>query len=304
MSNNELKFHAEVKWSNRPTQFARSCLQLIKSESRVLIFVWALLAAYLIASDLHPDIYRLALLLSSGYLLSLGIYVLNGVMDLEEDRINSPDRPLASGAVRIEYAKIFLVLSISSSFLIGLFISLTTVALYGIVVFLGISYSIPRINAKKRFPHKMVVAASGSAVFSLTGGVAAQNLNPTIFFAAVSFALFAMVTLLLGDIADLRGDKSAGVRSLPLVIGPKKSVWFIIAIPMILCALGVMLFRFVNLNILFLLLLVALSTYSSLTTKTLLGNYDDIKVCRKVKSRMRIIHFILQFAFIVGLIAL
>ena len=287
-----------------PVRLARAFILLVVSESRVLIFVWALTASYLIASGLRPQIYELILLLSSGYFLSLGVYILNALADLEEDKINSPSRPLASGAISKSDAKVLIVLLLASAFAIGFFISFATLALFVVTTFLGVTYSIPRIQAKKRFPHKMIVASCGSAVFSLAGGAAAQNLNSTIFFAAVSFALFAMVTLLLGDIADFRGDSTAGVRSLPIVIGPEKAVWIAALFPLVLCTFGLVLFRSVNLNVIFPIVLISISSYSALTIGDLLHKYNDASAIRRVKTRMRLVHFALQLSFILGLLTI
>ena len=60
----------------------RSIGILARSEIRVLIFVWALIVAYVIGSDLRPVFSRLILLAFSGYLLSFGVYVLNSLSDL------------------------------------------------------------------------------------------------------------------------------------------------------------------------------------------------------------------------------
>ena len=283
--------------------FARSCLLMARSEVRVTIFVWALITSYLIASNLRPATFTMVLLVSSGYLLSLGVYIANALGDLEEDRINSPSRPLPSGAVGSHEAILFSILLLSSSLSIASFISLPTLALYTVCIFLGIAYSTPRIQAKRVFQFKIIIPVAGSAIFSLAGGSAAQSMNPVIFFAAIAFALFALVTLLLGDIADVRGDRLAGVRSLPIVIGAKNSVKFVTIIPAILCILGILAYQFVNMNVLFLILIIAISAYSSLSVGALLGSYGDRKSLRRVKSRMRVVHFILQIAFIVGVIA-
>ncbi len=302
-----LRGHGSTSKSSRRvsiSNFAESFSRLVVSETRVLIFVWALFAAYLIASDLHPNFSTLALLLPSGYLLTLGIYVLNDLMDVEEDTINSPSRPLASGLVSRKDATHVFLLCIGSSLIMSYIVSLATFALFAISFFLGISYSLPRVQAKKRFPHKLIVAACGAAIASLTGGVAAENLNVTIFFAAIAFALFALVTLLLGDIADMRGDTALQVKSFPVVVGVKRTIVFVTAIPLSLSGLGVFLFRFTDLNAMFPLLLIALSCYSSITITGLISHDDDPGICRKVKSRMRIMHFVLQLAFIIGLIPL
>lgn len=274
------------------------------SEWRVTLYTWALLVSYLIATDLKPVISTIVLLAISGYFLTLGIYVLNALTDIQEDRINSKDRPLPSGKVTEKEGMSILFFSFLLAFSLVLFLGLPTIALYCVALFLGLAYSFPRIRAKEHFPYKLVVGGTGAAVWSLTGGVTAQVLSPVIFFAAVAFALSCLVTILLGDIADLRGDAARGIRSLPSVIGPRKSVWVAMTIPAIIGTLVVALFHFLQLNIIFTIIIISLSCYSSFAIGSLLQEYDDTSACRRVKTKQRIIIPALQLAFLLGLIAI
>ncbi|MGI0079468.1 MAG: UbiA prenyltransferase family protein [Nitrososphaerales archaeon] len=285
-------------------KLARAFYHLTLSESRVTIFVSALLTSYLIASDLHPNLFTVTVLGVSGYLLTLSIYVLNALMDIKADMINSPSRPIASGLVSVTDAKAVFLISAGSSIVLSLLISFPTAALFLISLFLGVSYSMPRVHAKKRLTGKLVVTSCGAALCSLTGGVAAEDLNATVFFVAVAFALFALVTLLLGDIADMTGDVALHVSSLPAAIGPRRTIAFIISLPLVLSALGVFLLRFTNFNPIFPILLIGVSGYSSLSITRLLRDYQDPRSCRKVKSRMRLMHFVLQLTFLFGLLSL
>jgi geranylgeranylglycerol-phosphate geranylgeranyltransferase len=268
-----------------------------------VLFVWALTVAYLIASGLHPR-FALVLLVPSGYLLCLGIYILNDIMDLGEDKINSESRPIAAGVVKKREAWGAVIVSVALALIGSFFVNLPTFGLFAIAFFLGLAYSWPRIHAKKRFPFKLIVAASGAAIASLTGGIAAENLNAIIFFAGVAFALFALVTLLLGDIADMRGDYALRVKSFPIIFGARRAVIVVATLPIILSVLGIAVYRYTNLNLIFPLLLVGVSCYSSFSIAGLWKNYNDPKICRNVKSKMRVMHLVIQLAFIIGLIPL
>jgi geranylgeranylglycerol-phosphate geranylgeranyltransferase len=297
-------FKKSMEEPSTPARLIHSALALAKSELRVLIFVWSLTVSYLISSRLQPDRLTLLLLPSAGYLLVLGVYILSDIADIEDDRINSPKRPLVSGKVNKGDAQKIALVSIGSSFFISEFVSDATLILFAVFLLLGLSYSIPRVNVKKRFPLKAVVPAAGAAVMSLAGGAAAEGLKPVIFLAAVSFSLFALVTLLLGDISDVKGDLATGVRSFPVVIGARNSVLVVMAIPLVLSVLGVLLFRILQLNLAFPTLLIATSLYCCATMRPLIADYDDPLVCRRVKARMRIVHFVIQFIFILGILQL
>ncbi|MGI0091612.1 MAG: UbiA prenyltransferase family protein [Nitrososphaerales archaeon] len=282
----------------------RSFLYLAVSEWRVTIYTWALLVSYLIATDLKPLISTFILLAVSNYFLTLSIYVLNDVTDIQEDSINTSNRPLPSGKVtRSEGIGVF-IFSMIMAFSLVMFLGAPTIALYGVSLFLGLAYSFPRIRAKERFPDKLIVGAMGGAVWSLTGGVTAQVLNPLVFFAAIAFALSTMLAILLGDIADLRGDSASGVKSLPVIIGARRSVWVAMSIPAIIGALVLGLFRPLQLNIIFVIVVISLSCYSSYVIGTLLNKHGDSSTCRKVKIRWRLIIPFLQLAFLLALVAI
>ena len=277
---------------------------LARSEYRVTMFVWALTTAYLLATDLKPNLAQLGELVLAWYFLCLGVYVFNALTDVEEDRIDHPRRPMPSGRVSISDGWLVFGTSIAIAFVAGFLISpICFIIILGTFV-LGIAYSHPSIRAKQRFPPKMIVSVLGAVSVSLCGGIVAGNLDGAVYFSAIFFGLFAMVTLLLGDLSDIPGDTASGIRSLPVVIGARNSIFVISLIPLIIAFIGVAFFRMANLNPLFPVLIVIIAAYSSLNIISLLGKYDDYTFIRQVKSRMRVIHFIIQLSLIVGLLVL
>lgn len=286
------------------TSFFGSFYLLARSERRALIFTWAILVSYLIATDLKPVYSTLALLGVSGYFLTLAVYVMNALNDVEEDRINAKYRPLASGSVSQGKGRAVLYFCLVLAFSMVALLGVATLAIYGVVLFLGIAYSLPRIRAKKIFPYKMVVSVSGAGIWSLTGGIAARSFGPAVFFAAVAFALFALVALLVGDVADMVGDASGGIRSLPIVIGARKSIWITMLVPVLVGILAIVLFPMLRLNLVFTIATIGLTLYSSYTIRTLLKGNEDSSACNRVKARLRIVIPVLQLAFLIGLLTL
>jgi geranylgeranylglycerol-phosphate geranylgeranyltransferase len=260
--------------------------------------------SYLIATDLKPVYSTLALLGISGYFMTLGIYVMNALNDVEEDRINAKDRPLASGSISQGEGKAVLYFSLILAFALVALVGLATLAIYGVALFLGTAYSLPRIRAKKVFPYKMVVSVSGAGIWSLSGGIAARSFGPAVFFAAVAFALFALVALLIGDVADMVGDANGGIKSLPIVIGSRRSIWITMLVPVLVGILAIVLLPVLRLNLVFTVLAIGLTSYSSYTIGLLLKENEDSRACNKVKARLRIVIPAMQLAFLLGLLAL
>jgi geranylgeranylglycerol-phosphate geranylgeranyltransferase len=282
----------------------RSFVYLARSEYRVTMFVWAVVIAYLLATNLKPDFLTLGELIVTWYFVSLGVYVFNALSDVEEDRIDHPTRPLAAKSATISDAWRIFVFSIAISFVTAFLVSVPCLVLMLTAFLLGVAYSHPSIRAKRRFGLKVVVSAAGAAIVSICSGVVAGNLDGPVLFSALFFGMFSMVTLLLGDISDIPGDKAAGVRSIPVVIGPRNSILLIACIPMAIAFIGVAFFKMVNLNPLFPILMVVINAYSTLNIVSLLGKYDDYELVRHVKTRMRLVHFLIQFSILVGLLVI
>lgn len=129
-----------------------------------------------------------------------------------------------------------------------------------------------------------------------------DNVNLTVVLAAMVFALFALVTLLLGDIADLKGDMLAGVRTLPVLVGPEKTLRIILSIPITLAVVSLTLYPLTGLNIVFPIMITLLCTYSFISMVKLRGRCGDVALCRRVKSKMRLMHIALQLSFLAGLL--
>ena len=282
----------------------RSFGSLAKSEYRVTMFVWTLVVAYLLATDLKPNFAQLGELVVAWYFITFGVYVFNALTDVDEDRIDHPGRPLAAHSVPITDAWTIFAVSITIAFVTSAFISIPCLIFVLASFVLGIAYSHPSIRAKRRFPLKVGVSVTGAILVSLCGGVVAGHLDPAVYFSAAFFGLFAMVTLFLGDVSDIRGDRAAGVKSLPAVVGPRNSIILISFIPLVIAAIGVAFFRLADLNPLFPALLVIATVYSSANIISLLGKCDDYEFVGRVKSRMRFVHFIIQFSLILGLLVL
>jgi geranylgeranylglycerol-phosphate geranylgeranyltransferase len=282
----------------------RSFASLARSEYRVTMFVWSLVIAYLLATNLKPNLLQIGELVIAWYFVSFGVYVFNALTDVEEDRIDHPGRPLASRSVPVQDAWGIFVVAEGIGFATSLLVGIPCLIFVLASFLLGIAYSHPSVRAKRRFPFKVLVSVSGAVIVSICGGIVAGNLNAAVYFSAVFFGLFAMVTLLLGDVSDIRGDTAAGVKSLPVVIGARNSIFLISCIPLAIAFIGVAFFRMANLNPLFPFLIVIITAYSSLNIISLLGKYDDYEFVGRVKSRMRLVHFAIQFSLLLGLLAL
>jgi len=173
------------------------------------------------------------LLLTLVSCLAVNVYIvgLNQLADIEIDRINKPDLPLASAAFSVNQGRWIVVLS----GLIALALSASqSIYLFGTVIIsfiIGTVYSLPPLHLK-RFP----VAAALCIAFvrgfvSNTGlylhfhkAIGVETAVPWFFVLALSlfFFGFGLVIALYKDIPDLAGDSRFGIRTFTVRLGPER----------------------------------------------------------------------------------
>ncbi len=153
--------------------------------------------------------------------VTISVYILNGVMDVEEDQINGSSRPVASGKLKVAQAAVtaggLAVLSVVGSLALGsLMVGSVVVALA-----LGWLYSGPPFYLK-RSPTGWAALGIIAALITYNAGYASNGGEGDL----LSFSIFAAVMALwLGivsqtkDLSDIEGDKQAGRRSGPVVWG-------------------------------------------------------------------------------------
>ena len=153
--------------------------------------------------------------------VTISVYILNGVMDVEEDQINGSSRPVASGKLKVAQAAAtaggFAVLSVVGSLALGsLMVGSVVVALV-----LGWLYSGPPFYLK-RSPTGWAALGIIAALITYNAGYASNggggDLLSLSIFAAV-MALWLGIVSQTKDLSDIEGDKQAGRRSGPVVWG-------------------------------------------------------------------------------------
>src|ERR687886_1192506 len=153
--------------------------------------------------------------------VTLSVYILNGVMDVEEDRINSSSRPVARGKLKVAHAAGvsggLAALSVAGSFALG------STMVWSVVVLLALGwfYSGPPFYLK-RWPSGLAAVAILAALITYNAGYVANgdgsDVRSLFVFAAVT-ALWMGLVGQTKDLSDVQGDRQAGRRSGPVVWG-------------------------------------------------------------------------------------
>ncbi|MEW1751158.1 UbiA family prenyltransferase [Streptomyces angustmyceticus] len=151
---------------------------------------------------------------------SVFAYLFNGVMDVDEDRRNHSERPIARAALPLRRA----VAVTLTAALLALLLSALCGGLIGwVVAFLALGwvYSAPPLAAKQAsLPCAVVVFGLGWT--SYAGGAAAVGNGltvPAVVFATAMAAWMALVGAVVKDFSDAEGDAGAGRRTLAATRG-------------------------------------------------------------------------------------
>lgn len=195
--------------------------------------------------------------------LSGNIYIvgLNQLYDVDIDRINKPDLPLASGEFTLLQGQLIVgvtgILALVISGLSGMWLFATVT----ISLIIGTAYSMPPIRLKQ-FPFLAafcILTVRGIIVnlgLFLHYGDKLNNteaLNPYVWTLTLFILLFTVAIAIFKDVPDLEGDKQYNINTFTLVIG-KSAVFNLSRWVITVCYLGMILagyFWLTSLNVSF-----------------------------------------------------
>jgi geranylgeranylglycerol-phosphate geranylgeranyltransferase len=154
--------------------------------------------------------------------ISIAGYALNDLLDISIDRINRPRRPLPSGQVSSLTVIIYLIAMTLLGLIVGALISWEVLGYLGAVLILIVFYD--AVTKRLGFPGNLTVALLTSS--ALIAGPIALGLSLSGLWAPLALAfLLNLAREILKDIEDIPGDKTAGVHSLPLLMGARAASW-------------------------------------------------------------------------------
>jgi len=156
------------------------------------------------------------------------VYLVNGVSDVAGDRLNSSSRPIARGVLGLERANVISVVLCAFSILVGGVVGLEFSLLCASMLVLGVIYSHGPYALKRWSPSaSLTVGAAGFA--SYVAGAFAYNgavSSSTVLVAGVMGAWMAAGGN-YKDLGDEVGDRSAGRRTLPVLLGRRRAALLI-----------------------------------------------------------------------------
>jgi len=141
----------------------------------------------------------------------------NDYFDREVDRVNRPDRPIPRGAVTARAGLVF-----SGALFLGAVVAAVALPLAAIAI--AVANLLALVAYTKLFKGlpgvgNVVVAYLTGSTFLFGGAAVGRVTDPAV---VVLFALAALATLareIVKDVEDVAGDRTEGLRTLPIVAG-------------------------------------------------------------------------------------
>lgn len=164
--------------------------------------------------------------LVAAWCVNVAIVGLNQLEDVEIDRINKPELPIAAGDLSPAAAKV--IVAVASAAPIAMALTQGPIELAAVLVALcaGVAYSSPPIRLK-RFPALAALSITAVRAIVVNLGVYAHFAGslrdvPGAVWALVLFVLpFSAAIALLKDVPDVDGDRRFRIRTFSVRLGPR-----------------------------------------------------------------------------------
>jgi len=248
-------------------------------------------------------------------MIAVGMYILNDLVDAEVDKVNSKNRPIPSGLVSKKQAWSFILLTNGAA--VGMLIlafTLASVVLVVPMILIGILYSIPKkIALMNRFMLKNVAIALFYMLCTMLGmtsnyGIELAINNPIVpihTMAMSGIMIFAGSTI--NDLGDIKGDKAAGRRTIPIILGGQNTTKVLIILLTSMPAISWILYgTFVEqftTSMMMTATPIAVTIVASLALLRMANIrkvFKDVKLMRMQHKKWFPLYLVLQSGFVVG----
>ena len=248
--------------------------------------------------------------------MALATYVYNDLTDINVDVINRKEQSV----ITQNQSKSGLIILVI--FLFGLSISICYVVSYYaffisiIFIVLGISYSHPKFNLKSKFPLKTIVTATGAGLLSLLGGVVAVTngssytpslnstvLPPSMIYLAFSYSMFYFIQSPMGDIADIKGDRSAGRKTFPLVLGMNGTLAVMLSVPFIFLTINALCYDLVHISVHGTVAIIGTSLLVVGFIGRISNKLHDPLLIKSKRNKVRYLNILMQISLLIALIS-
>jgi 4-hydroxybenzoate polyprenyltransferase len=207
------------------TSFVRS-LRLAWREARPvvqLIFMLRFLAGAALGAAYVGEVAAVTAVVAglSWLATTWAVYLINGVADVVEDRANGSTRPIATGELSENTAERIVWGLGTTGLVLGALVSPVMLLLVALMLGVGWAYSLGPRPCKQNMPGFLVSVVALGLLTYLGGWHAAgagEPRGPILLF-GIMMSLWMGLAGSTKDLSDTRGDRLAGRRTLPVLLG-------------------------------------------------------------------------------------
>jgi geranylgeranylglycerol-phosphate geranylgeranyltransferase len=246
-------------------------------------------------------------------MIAVGMYVLNDLVDADIDRTNSKNRPIPSGLVSKKQAWSFIMLTNGAAvgMLIVTFTLISSILLVPMIL-IGILYSLPRkIALMNRFLLKNIAIALFYMLCAMLGFTSSYSIDLAINNPIVAIHIMAMSGIMIfvgstvNDLGDIKGDKAAGRRTIPIVLGGENTVKMLVILLGTMPAISWVLYTtFVEHNnastMMTPIAVTIVASLAILRMSNIRKVFEDMKLMREQHKKWFPLYTVLQLGMVVG----
>ena len=229
-----------------------SFLHLIRYKNLLMVFLSMFLTKYFliesfISTPLLSDI-DFIILTTSILLITMGGYLINDIYDIESDKINKPDKVYISTIISIKSGLFLYFLTSITGLILGFYLSINKnlnhlSGFFIVTVILLFIYT--KILKKLPLIGNIIVALLVSLPIFLVyefdhSMISIKDIFNNLFLSIIIFfyLLFAFLTTLIReiikDLQDIKGDNKFKLKTLPIMIGNKRTINFVVFLSFLL----------------------------------------------------------------------
>jgi 4-hydroxybenzoate polyprenyltransferase len=168
---------------------------------------------------------------------------LNQIYDLENDRINKPERMIPRGIISIREAAWVSGTLYALALVLAALVGAQCLVLAAAAALLTVIYSVPPIRTKRSaIGANLTIAIPRGLLLKVAGWSTVKTVvSVEAWCVGAIFGTFLLGATTTKDFADIAGDRHAGCYTLPVRYGVRKSAWIIspfFVLPFLLMPLG------------------------------------------------------------------
>ncbi len=283
----------------------------VKSRKEViLIYSWLSVIGLFIAFRGIPPLILILKVFAAMTGTALGMYLWNDVCDFQQDMASSSrdfapsGRPLGRGLVSKRRMKALSILMVAMGLTASALINIEVLLIQFVFIALFFIYSAEPIRLKRIFLMKQVTVAIGGAISCLSAGLAAGTISIQLLYLTGLYVLFTVGVNPLGDLRDVESDRSGGVKTIPMVWGPRFTIRLALATFTAAAATTWLGFYRLGFNIALPIIgtvVFAACVYVIYPLLGLLSDYENtVKMLYSRGRTVYMLYFVLQLAVLVG----